>query len=87
MPLGKHDRNKDGAFRRERADSTAGKLRDDYPEFKNVRADFPILSFFFDEPRGEDHEGFEWPHSSEYAVWKQQGRDRRGVSTAAVLQT
>ena len=39
MALGKHSRTERGAFRRERADSTAGKLRQDYPEFKNVRAD------------------------------------------------
>ena len=39
MPLGKHRRTKQGSFRRERSDSTAGTLRDDYPEFSNVRAD------------------------------------------------
>jgi len=39
MPLGKHSRSGKGAFRRERNDSTAGKLREDYPEFNNVRAD------------------------------------------------
>jgi hypothetical protein len=39
MPLGKHSRTKDGTFRKERSDSTAGKLRETYPEFKNVRAD------------------------------------------------
>jgi len=39
MPLGKHGRTGKGTFRRERSDSTAGKLREDYPEFANVRAD------------------------------------------------
>ncbi len=39
MALGKHHRTEKGAFRRERSDSTAGKLRQDYPEFANVRAD------------------------------------------------
>lgn len=39
MPLGKHGRNQNGALRRERSDSTAGKLRETYPEFNNVRAD------------------------------------------------
>lgn len=39
MALGKHSRTEKGTFRRERADSTAGKLREDYPEFNNVRAD------------------------------------------------
>ena len=39
MALGKHRRTDRGTFRRERADSTAGKLREDYPEFENVRAD------------------------------------------------
>ena len=39
MPLGKHTRTEQGTFRRERADSKAGNLRKDYPEFANVRAD------------------------------------------------
>lgn len=39
MPLGKHIRNEDGRFRRERSDSTAGTLRRDYKEFNNVRSD------------------------------------------------
>jgi hypothetical protein len=39
MPLGKHSRTSKGTFRRERGDSTAGTLREDYPEFYNVRAD------------------------------------------------
>lgn len=39
MPLGKHTRNEDGRFRRERNDSTAGTLRRDYTEFNNVRSD------------------------------------------------
>lgn len=39
MPLDKHTRTTKGSFRRERSDSTAGKLREDYPEFGNVRAD------------------------------------------------
>ncbi|MCU1276231.1 MAG: hypothetical protein JWO48_3662 [Bryobacterales bacterium] len=39
MPLGKHTRTEKGTFRRERSDSTAGALREDYPEFANVRSD------------------------------------------------
>jgi hypothetical protein len=39
MPLGKHKRTEKGRFRRERGDSTASTLREDYPEFFNVRAD------------------------------------------------
>jgi len=39
MPLGKHSRTEKGTFRRERSDSTAGSLREDYPEFSNVRSD------------------------------------------------
>lgn len=39
MALGKHTRTEKGTFRRERSDSTAGSLREDYPEFSNVRAD------------------------------------------------
>ena len=36
MALGKHTRTEKGAFRRERADSLAKNLRQDYPEFDNV---------------------------------------------------
>lgn len=39
MVLGKHTRTEKGSLRRERSDSTAGTLRQDYPEFANVRAD------------------------------------------------
>jgi hypothetical protein len=39
MALGKHTRTNKGTFRRERADATAGELRQDYPEFENVRSD------------------------------------------------
>lgn len=39
MPLGKHGKTGGGRFRRERSDSTAGTLREDYPEFGNVRSD------------------------------------------------
>jgi hypothetical protein len=39
MPLGKHSRRENGAFRRERNDSTAGTLCKDYPEFCKIRAD------------------------------------------------
>lgn len=39
MALGKHTRTEKGTFRRERSDSTAGSLRDDYPEFSRVRSD------------------------------------------------
>ncbi len=36
MPLGKHSRTSKGTFRRERSDSKAKNLREDYPEFKKV---------------------------------------------------
>lgn len=36
MPLPKHQRTEKGAFRRERADSRAKNLREDYPEFNKV---------------------------------------------------
>jgi hypothetical protein len=36
MPLGKHERTQAGTFRRERGDSLAKNLRDDYPEFESV---------------------------------------------------
>ena len=36
MPLGKHERTQGGTFRRERGDSLAKNLREDYPEFENV---------------------------------------------------
>jgi hypothetical protein len=36
MPLGEHSRNDDGRFRRERGDSLAKNLRQDYPEFTHV---------------------------------------------------
>jgi hypothetical protein len=36
MPLGKHSRTEQGTFRRERSDSLAKNLREDYPEFKKV---------------------------------------------------
>lgn len=39
MALGKHTKTEKGRFRRERSDSTAGTLREDYPEFFNVRPD------------------------------------------------
>ena len=39
MPLEKHSRTEKGTFRRERRDSTAGILREDYPEFFKVRPD------------------------------------------------
>jgi hypothetical protein len=39
MALGKHQRNQDGRFRRERGDSLAKNLRQDYPEFEKVRGD------------------------------------------------
>ncbi len=39
MALGKHTRTEKGRLRRERNDSTAGTLRQDYPEFAKVRAD------------------------------------------------
>jgi hypothetical protein len=39
MPLEKHSRTEKGTFRRERSDTTAGTLREDYPEFFKVRAD------------------------------------------------
>ncbi len=39
MPLGRHGKTESGRIRRERSDSTAGTLREDYPEFANVRSD------------------------------------------------
>ncbi len=39
MALGQHTRTQKGTFRRERSDSTAGSLRQDYPEFAKVRSD------------------------------------------------
>jgi len=36
MPLGKHERTQSGRFRKERADSLAKNLRQEYPEFENV---------------------------------------------------
>lgn len=36
MALGKHTRTQAGRFRRERADSLAKNLREDYPEFNKV---------------------------------------------------
>ncbi len=39
MPLGKHSRTNQGTFRRERGDSLAKNLREDYPEFAHVRGD------------------------------------------------
>ncbi len=39
MPLPKHSRNANGAFRRELNDSLAGNLRKDYPEFEEFRSE------------------------------------------------
>lgn len=36
MPLGKHSRTQEGTFRKERGDSLAKNLRQDYSEFKKV---------------------------------------------------
>lgn len=36
MPLPHHERTENGAYRRERADSLAKNLREDYPEFQKV---------------------------------------------------
>jgi hypothetical protein len=36
MALGKHTRTSHGTFRKERGDSRAGNLRQDYPEFNKV---------------------------------------------------
>jgi hypothetical protein len=36
MALGKHSRTNEGTFRRERGDSLAKNLREDYPEFDHV---------------------------------------------------
>lgn len=44
MPLPKHTRNQDGTLRRERNDSRAGNLREDYPEFKEFRSDAKLGS-------------------------------------------
>ncbi len=39
MALGKHQRTSKGRFRKERGDSLARNLRQDYPEFETVRGD------------------------------------------------
>jgi hypothetical protein len=39
MALGKHQKTSKGRFRRERSDSLAKNLRQEYPEFKKVRGD------------------------------------------------
>ena len=39
MALGKHTKNESGRIRKERGDSLAGNLAEDYPEFNKVRAD------------------------------------------------
>ncbi|MES2178011.1 MAG: hypothetical protein V4550_09120 [Gemmatimonadota bacterium] len=36
MPLGTHSRTDQGTFRRERGDSLARNLKEDYPEFSRV---------------------------------------------------
>lgn len=36
MALGKHSRTNEGTFRKERGDSLAKNLREEYPEFKHV---------------------------------------------------
>ena len=36
MALGKHQKTEEGKFRRERGDSLAGNLAEDYPEFSKV---------------------------------------------------
>lgn len=36
MPLGKHDRTQSGRYRKERSDSLAKNLREEYPEFNKV---------------------------------------------------
>jgi hypothetical protein len=36
MPLGKHQHTKHAGFRKERSDSKAKNLAEDYPEFKKV---------------------------------------------------
>lgn len=36
MALGKHERTQAGTFRRERSDSLAKNLREEYPEFNKV---------------------------------------------------
>ncbi len=36
MALGKHERTESGRFRKERGDSLAKNLRQDYPEFEKV---------------------------------------------------
>lgn len=39
MALGKHQRTAKGTYRRERGDSLAKNLRQEYPEFNKVRGD------------------------------------------------
>ena len=36
MPLGKHSRNQDGTFRKERSDSLVKNLREDYPQLNGI---------------------------------------------------
>jgi hypothetical protein len=36
MPLGKHQHNQDGRYRRERGDSLVGNLAKEYPELRQV---------------------------------------------------
>lgn len=36
MPLGKHTRNQDGTFRKERGDSLVKNLREDYPALNGI---------------------------------------------------
>ena len=36
MPLGKHSRNQDGSFRKERSDSLVKNLREDYPQLNGI---------------------------------------------------
>lgn len=36
MSLGKHTRNQDGTFRKERADSLVKNLREEYPELRGI---------------------------------------------------
>jgi hypothetical protein len=36
MPLGKHQHTKHGGYRKERSDSRAKNLREDYPEFNKI---------------------------------------------------
>ena len=42
MPLGKHQRNDDGRWRRERADSKVGNLKKEYPALEDINGNMKL---------------------------------------------